>query len=59
MDRQFCPTYEMSLSYVNKGTNVDGSQNNDYCMYCYNEGRFTQNFTMSRMIDSVFSLLIK
>ena len=33
------------------GTNADGSRNEDYCIYCYKEGAFTQNFTMEQMID--------
>lgn len=27
------------------GTNADGSQNNDYCIYCYKDGAFTDNLT--------------
>ena len=47
MDKQFCQSCGMPLSDVNKGTNADGSQNNDFCIYCYKEGRFTQDFSMS------------
>jgi hypothetical protein len=25
------------------GTNADGSQNRDYCIYCYKDGAFTDN----------------
>ena len=51
MDKQFCQSCGMPLSDVNKGTNADGSQNNDFCIYCYKEGRFTQDFSMSQMIE--------
>ena len=33
------------------GTNADGSMNSDYCIYCYKNGAFTQNFTMDEMIE--------
>lgn len=51
MDEQFCQSCGIPLSDTNKGTNADRSQNNDYCMYCYKDGRFTQDFTMSQMIE--------
>ena len=25
------------------GTNADGSQNNDYCVYCFKDGKFTDS----------------
>lgn len=27
------------------GTNADGSKNNDYCIYCFKDGKFTDNLT--------------
>lgn len=33
------------------GTNADGSKNEDYCIYCYKDGGFTQDFNMSQMIE--------
>jgi hypothetical protein len=33
------------------GTNRDGSQNSDYCVYCYKDGMFTQECTMEEMIQ--------
>ena len=33
------------------GTNTDGTKNLDYCIYCYKDGKFTQNFTMDEMIE--------
>lgn len=33
------------------GTHKDGSKNKDYCIYCYKEGNFTQDVTMSGMIE--------
>lgn len=34
-----------------KGTNKDKSLSNDYCVYCYQEGEFTQDLTMDEMIE--------
>ena len=33
------------------GTNEDGSLNNEYCTYCYQEGEFQQDVTMEGMIE--------
>ncbi len=32
------------------GTNADGSPNNDYCTYCFQQGEFAQDCTMDEMI---------
>jgi hypothetical protein len=34
------------------GTNVDGSKNEDYCVYCYKDGKFTSDETMEEMIET-------
>jgi len=33
------------------GTNADGSRNEDYCQYCYKNGKFEGDFTMDGMIE--------
>jgi hypothetical protein len=33
------------------GTNKDGSKNEDYCTYCYQNGAFTSNTTMEEMVE--------
>ena len=33
------------------GTNADGSQNEEYCIYCFKDGAFTGNFTMEEMVE--------
>lgn len=53
MEQQFCQSCGMPLSNTNKGTNADGSLNEDYCTYCYQNGKFTQNLTMSQMIEKM------
>lgn len=40
----------MPLTEEVLGTNVDGSKNEDYCMYCYKDGNFLQDCTMEEMI---------
>lgn len=32
------------------GTNADGSKNEDYCQFCYQNGAFTGDMTMEEMI---------
>lgn len=51
MERQFCQSCGMPLTNENKGTNADGRKNEDYCVYCYKEGKFTQDFNMNQMIE--------
>ena len=35
-----------------KGTNADGSKSELYCVYCYQNGTFTQDISMDEMIES-------
>ena len=51
MEQQFCQSCGMPLNGANHGTEADGSLCPDYCKYCYKDGRFTQNFTMTQMIE--------
>lgn len=51
MEQKFCQSCGMPLNDENKGTNADGSRNEDYCIYCYKDGKFTQDMTMEQMID--------
>ena len=41
----------MPLTNEVLGTNADGTLNGDYCIYCYKDGKFTQDMTMEQMID--------
>ena len=50
-EMKFCQSCGMPLTDDNKGTNADGSINDDYCIYCYKDGKFTQDMTMEQMID--------
>lgn len=33
------------------GTNADGSKNEEYCIYCYKDGAFTNDCTMEEMAE--------
>ena len=48
---KFCQSCGMPLTEDVLGTNADGSKNEDYCMYCYRDGMFLQDFTMDEMIE--------
>ncbi len=48
---KFCQSCGMPLTEGVLGTNVDGSKNEEYCMYCYREGKFLQDCTMDEMIE--------
>lgn len=51
MEQKFCQSCGMPLNDHNHGTNADGPLNDDYCIYCYKNGKFTQDMTMEQMID--------
>lgn len=50
-ETKFCQSCGMPLNDENRGTNADGSKNDDYCMYCYQNGKFTNDCTMDEMIE--------
>ena len=41
----------MPLTEEVLGTNADGSMNEEYCIYCYKDGKFLQDCTMEEMIE--------
>lgn len=51
VNQHFCQSCGMPLNNEILGTNADGSQNQEYCQYCYKDGAFTGYFTMEQMID--------
>ena len=50
-EMKFCQSCGMPLTEEVLGTNADGSKNEDYCIYCYKDGRFLQDCTMDEMIE--------
>ena len=51
MEQKFCQSCGMPLTEEVLGTNADGSKNEEYCMYCYKDGKYTQDCTMDEMIE--------
>ena len=52
-EMKFCQSCGMPLTDEVLGTNADGSKNEDYCMYCYRDGKFLQDCTMEEMVCKV------
>jgi len=40
-----------------KGTEKNGRKSDDYCVYCYADGKFTRNITMEEMIQTNIQFL--
>ena len=51
MEQKFCQSCGMPLTEEMKGTNADGTKSEDYCIYCYKDGKFTMDCTMEEMIQ--------
>ena len=47
---KFCQSCAMPLQDDKLyATNIDGSLNDEYCIYCYKDGKFTSNISMEEM----------
>ena len=57
MEQKFCQSCGMPLTEELLGTNADGSKNEDYCIYCYKDGKFLQECTMDEMIEHCAQLM--
>jgi hypothetical protein len=52
MEQKFCQSCGMPLNKIEDfGLNADHSRNEDYCCYCFVNGKFAQDVTMDGMID--------
>ena len=52
MEMKYCESCGMPLDNENLiGTNENGSKNSDYCVYCFEKGKFTSDCTMDEMIE--------
>ena len=51
MKTKYCQSCGMPLTEAVCGTNADGSLSTEYCMYCYDEGKFQADCTMEEMIE--------
>ena len=52
-DMKLCQSCGMPMGDTDEfyGTEADGSKSKDYCKYCYDAGAFTDESTMSEMIE--------
>ena len=50
-EKTFCQSCGMPLTEEYLGTNTDGSNTTEYCLYCFKEGAFTNDVTMDEMIE--------
>lgn len=49
---EMCQSCGMIMDVKDYGRNQDGSENIDYCHYCFPKGTFGKNETMDEMIES-------
>jgi len=60
MEQKICQSCAMPLTSPELfGSNADGSQNTDYCAYCYKDGAFVQDMKMDEMIEHCVQFLDK
>ncbi|MDR0825109.1 MAG: zinc ribbon domain-containing protein [Prevotella sp.] len=58
MEQKICQSCGMPLNESGDfGTNADQSENEDYCRYCFADGKFTQDVTMDQMIEHCMQFL--
>lgn len=51
MSEIYCQSCAMPMTPEFYGTRKDGSECDRYCMYCFDEGKFTQDVSMKEMIE--------
>lgn len=58
MEQKFCQSCGMPLTSSDLlGTNTDETPNDEYCCYCFKDGKFTQDITMNEMINNCVQYL--
>ncbi|MFZ5933085.1 MAG: zinc ribbon domain-containing protein [Patescibacteria group bacterium] len=55
----FCQSCAMPMQKPEDfGVNADGSQNNEYCRYCFQNGKFTEpDITLEQMIEKCAGIM--
>lgn len=51
MEEKFCQSCGMPIDDSTFGKEANGSNNEEYCHYCYMDGKFTSDCTMDEMIE--------
>lgn len=57
-NQKFCQSCGMPMTEDIFSTEKDGSINEDYCKFCYENGEFKQDFTMEEMIEFCIPLVV-
>lgn len=53
MEEKICQSCGMNMkSAPDFGTNANGTPNQEYCTYCYQNGAFTRETTMEEMLET-------
>ncbi len=61
MAEKYCQSCAMPMGETDEmyGYNIDGSKNEDYCKYCFENGKFIQECTIEEMIEICVPHMIK
>ena len=60
MDKKLCQSCGMPIDDEKLfGLNEDGTKNEDYCVYCFKDGKFTTDGTMEEMIEICVPHMVK
>jgi hypothetical protein len=60
MEEKICQSCGMPLKEEKDfGKNADGSKNEEYCCYCFPNGKFSKDETMEQMIESCIPFMLK
>ncbi len=60
MEAKICQSCGMPMTKAEEfGTEANGTANEEYCVYCYKDGAFTDSGTLQEMIDSCVPFLVK
>lgn len=58
-NQKFCQSCAIPLTDELFGTNADGTKNEDYCMYCFNDGEFTSDMSMEEMMNFCIEKMVE
>ena len=51
MTQKYCQSCSMPMDEEFYGDNADGTLNEDYCLYCFSGGEFTEKVSMAQMVE--------
>ena len=56
--QKICQSCEMPMTDGDFGTNAGGGANQEYCKYCYQNGRFSREETLEELIESSVPFMV-